>query len=173
MNNAFPANPDSELKYSGFTLLELMIVMILMGLMTALVVPVTGTTIARMELKTATKKTASALRYCRNRAAMERITCTACIDFSDNILSIIKKKDSNKDPENKLEDKNVKKYRLPEGVIIKKIDYNGDEIDHGKFSFIFFPNGSCSGGTITLAGKKDRTFNIKVDSITGIVTIED
>ncbi|MBL0716986.1 MAG: prepilin-type N-terminal cleavage/methylation domain-containing protein [Desulfosarcina sp.] len=178
MNNLFLVNPDSELQYSGFTLLELMIVMILMGLMTALVVPVTGSTIARMELKTAAKKTASALRYCRNRAAMEKITCTADIDFSDNILSVIKKKDPNKEPENKLsannlKEKSVKKYKLPEGVVIKKIDYNGDEIDHGKFSFIFFPNGSCSGGTITLAGKKAKTFSIKVDSITGIVKIED
>ncbi|MCD6184537.1 MAG: hypothetical protein J7K84_01910, partial [Deltaproteobacteria bacterium] len=71
------------------------------------------------------------------------------------------------------EDKNVKKYKLPEGVFIKKIDYNGKEIDQGKFSFIFFPNGSCSGGTITLAGKRAKTFSIKVDTITGIVTIED
>ena len=169
MNNAFPVSPDPELNYSGFTLLELMIVMILMGLMTALVVPVTGNTIARMELKTAAKKTASALRYCRNRAAMEKKTYIVGIDFADNILFVTEKKDSDKEPE----DKNVKKYKLPEGVFIKKIDYNGKEIDQGKFSFIFFPNGSCSGGTITLAGKRAKTFSIKVDTITGIVTIED
>ncbi len=169
MNNAFPANPDPELSCSGFTLLELMIVMIVMGLMAAIVVPFTGTTIARMELKTAAKKTASALRYCRNRAAMEKKTYIAGIDFADNILFVTEKKDSDKEPE----DKNVKKYRLPEGVVIKRIDYNGKEIDQGEFSFIFFPNGSCSGGTITLAGKRAKTFSIKVDSITGIVTIED
>jgi len=169
MNNA---NSDPELNYSGFTLLELMIVMILMGLMTALIVPVTGSAIARMELKTAAKKTASALRYCRNMAAMEKITCTAGIDFANKTLSIINKKDSDKEPDDKPDDKNVKKYKLPEGVIIKKIDYNGEEVDQKKFSFIFFPNGCCSGGTITLAGKKAKTFSIKVDTITGIVTIE-
>ncbi len=164
MNNA------GRISSSGFTLLELIIVMIIVGLMSVLVVPVIGSSLSSMELKTAAKKTASALRYCRSKAAMQKTVYVAGIDFATNIISVESKKEFPEKPEG-ADDPDIKTYKLPDGVYVEKIVSAGQEIDSGNFKIIFFTNGSCSGGLITLAGPGDRQYNINLDSITGIVTI--
>ena len=93
MNNA------GRISSSGFTLLELIIVMIIVGLMSVLVVPVIGSSLSSMELKTAAKKTASALRYCRSKAAMQKTVYVAGIDFATNIISVESKKEFPEKPE--------------------------------------------------------------------------
>lgn len=164
MNNA------GRISSSGFTLLELIIVMIIVGLMSVLVVPVIGSSLSNMELKTAAKKTASALRYCRSKAAMQKTIYIAGIDFATNIISVENKKESPEKPEG-TDDPDIKTYKLPDGVYVEKIVSADQEIDSGNFKITFFTNGSCSGGLITLAGSRDKQYNINLDSITGIVTI--
>jgi len=164
MNNA------GRISSSGFTLLELIIVMIIVGLMSVLVVPVIGSSLSNMELKTAAKKTASALRYCRSKAAMQKTIYIAGIDFATNIISVENKKESPEEPEG-TDDPDIKTYKLPDGVYVEKIVSADQEIDSGNFKITFFTNGSCSGGLITLAGSRDKQYNINLDSITGIVTI--
>jgi general secretion pathway protein H len=164
MNNA------GSLSSSGFTLLELIIVMIIVGLMSVLVVPVIGSSLSNMELKTAAKKTASALRYCRSKAAVKKTIYIAGIDFATNTISIENEKESPEKPEGTY-DPDIKTYKLPDGVYVEKILSADQEIDSGNFRITFFTNGSCSGGLITLAGSRDKQYNINLDSITGIVTI--
>jgi general secretion pathway protein H len=166
-------NDKGKISSSGFTLLELVIVMIIVGLMSVLVVPVIGGSLSNMELKTAAKKTASALRYCRNKAATQKTTYIAGIDFATNIISIENKKKASEKPDetDETDEPDLKTYKLPEGVHMEKIVSGDQEIDSGRFKITFFPNGSCSGGLITLAGTREKQYNINLDSITGIVTI--
>ena len=138
--------------------------------MSVLVVPVIGSSLSNLELKTAAKKTASALRYCRSKAAMQKTIYIAGIDFATNIISVENKKKSSEKPE-ETDEPDLKTYKLPEGVNVEKIVSADQEIDSGRFKITFFPNGSCSGGLITLAGTREKQYNINLDSITGIVTI--
>ena len=163
-------NDKGKISSPGFTLLELIIVMIIIGLMSVLVVPVIGGSLSNMELKTAAKKTASALRYCRNKAATQKTIYIAGIDFATNIISVENKKKASEKPE-EADEPDLKTYKLPDGVHIEKIVSGDQEIDNGIFKITFFPNGSCSGGLITLAGTREKQYNINLDSITGIVTI--
>ncbi|MCD6273599.1 MAG: prepilin-type N-terminal cleavage/methylation domain-containing protein [Deltaproteobacteria bacterium] len=163
-------NDPGRISSPGFTLLELIIVMIIIGLMSVLVVPVIGGSLSNMELKTAAKKTASALRYCRNKAATQKTTYIAGIDFATNIISVENKKKASEKP-GETDEPDLKTYKLPDGVHMEKIVSGDQEIDSGRFKITFFPNGSCSGGLITLAGTREKQYNINLDSITGIVTI--
>ncbi len=163
-------NDKGKISSPGFTLLELIIVIIIIGLMSVLVVPVIGGSLSNMKLKTAAKKTASALRYCRNKAATQKTTYIAGIDFAVNIISVENKKKASEKPE-ETDEPDLKTYKLPEGVHMEKIVSGDQEIDSGRFKITFFPNGSCSGGLITLAGTREKQYNINLDSITGIVTI--
>lgn len=163
-------NDKGKISSPGFTLLELIIVMIIIGLMSVLVVPVIGGSLSNMKLKTAAKKTASALRYCRNKAATQKTTYIAGIDFAVNIISVENKKKASEKPE-ETDEPDLKTYKLPEGVHMEKIVSGDQEIDSGRFKITFFPNGSCSGGLITLAGTREKQYNINLDPITGIVTI--
>ena len=163
-------NDTVRISSSGFTLLELIIVMIIVGLMSVLVVPVIGSSLSNLELKTAAKKTASALRYCRSKAAMQKTTYIAGIDFAANIISVENKKKSS-EKQDETDEPDIKTYKLPDGVYVEKIVSADQEIDSGNFKITFFSNGSCSGGLITLAGTRDKQYNINLDAITGIVTI--
>ena len=73
----------------GFTLLELIVVLVIISLMTALVAPRLTGPMNNLDLKTAGQKIVASLRYARSQAASEKTTYVALFDFDDNRLVII------------------------------------------------------------------------------------
>lgn len=159
---------------AGFTLLELIVVIIIIGFMSAMIIPTIGGSINNLKLKTASKRVSAALRYARNQAVSQKKTYLATFDFEKNSLSLKKKVKESQEPEEEITKKpEIKTYYLPEGVKIEKVVANEEEVDSGLFHLIFFPYGGSSGGTITLTGNRDKTYNIEVDFITGLVKLID
>ena len=74
---------------SGFTLLELIVVLVIIGLMSALIAPRLKGPMGRLDLRTAAKNISSALRYARSQAAAEKTTYVALFDFDNNRLTVI------------------------------------------------------------------------------------
>ena len=64
-------------------------------------------------------------------------------------------------------------YDLPEGIRFEKAVSGDTEIRDGVFKIVFFPNGSNSGGEIVLSNSSGRKYSIRVDFITGIVTLSE
>ena len=60
-----------ELKSKGFTLLEVMIVLIMISLSISLVIPSLARFSKKIELRTAAQKVSTILRYCRNEAVQK------------------------------------------------------------------------------------------------------
>jgi len=168
----------------GFTLLELMVVLFIIGLMTALVTPRLIGSLTKLNLKTSAQKISSSLRYARSQAVSQQIIYHAVFDFEKNGLFIEAEKpqddedaylkaelesaetDSTKAGENRTEF-----YLLPEDVKIEKAVTANDEIDSGLFDIVFYPTGNSSGGSVILVDEKERRFQISVDFITGIVSL--
>ncbi len=73
---------------SGFTLLELIVVLVIIGLMSTLVVPKLMGPLSNLNLKTASQKISASLRYARSQAASEKVTYVALFDFDKNRLVI-------------------------------------------------------------------------------------
>ena len=73
----------------GFTLLELIVVLMIIGLMSTLVVPKLVGPMGNLNLKTASQKISASLRYARSQAASEKTTYVALFDFDKNRLVII------------------------------------------------------------------------------------
>ena len=159
----------------GFTLLELIVVMIIVSLMSAVVGPSVAGSLSKMNLKTAAKKTAASLRYARSRAVAENTIYIARFDFEQNRLLIISGFDmpiKNKTDKNNIDEKNTeksKRYVLPEGVRFKKGILAEDEVDSGLFDIVFSPGGSSSGGGVVLADERGKEYEIGVDFVTGTV----
>lgn len=163
----------------GFTLLELIVVLIIVSLMSAVVGPSVAGSLSKMNLKTAAKKTAASLRYARSRAVAENAIYIARFDFEQNRLLIISGFDPNKNKtgknktgENNIDEKNTeksKRYVLPEGVRFKKGILAEDEVDSGLFDIVFSPGGSSSGGGVVLADERGKEYEIGVDFVTGTV----
>ena len=177
--------------HRGFTLLELIVVLVIIGLMSALVVPKLAGPMSNLDLKTASKKISASLRYARSRAASEKITYVALFDFDKNRLVIINstipplvKGDfhiNNREafdrtlvepPDNEKDRPGgFKTYYLPDGVkLAKGVSREGD-FNSGFFRIFFFPSGGSSGGEITVANERGRQYKINVDFITGIVLL--
>jgi general secretion pathway protein H len=75
--------------HRGFTLLELIVVLVIISLMSALVVPKLAGPMSNLDLKTASQKISASLRYARSRAASEKTTYAAVFDFDKNRLVVI------------------------------------------------------------------------------------
>lgn len=168
----------------GFTLLELIVVLLIIGLMTALVTPRLIGSWTKMNLKSSAQKISSSLRYARSLAVSEQITYHAVFDLEKNGLFIKAEKplnnqdnyltdenDSTETDNSKTEKPRSESYFLPDGVNIEKVMIGEDEIDSGEFDIAFYPAGKSSGGSIILIDEKERRLQISVDFITGIISL--
>ncbi|MFZ2630288.1 MAG: GspH/FimT family pseudopilin [Desulfosalsimonadaceae bacterium] len=154
----------------GFTLLELLVVLVLISLVTALVAPRLAAPLGNLQLKTAVKKIAGSLRYARSLAASEKINRLCVFDFDNQTVAIYSESEPGDDSGTKAAGQGST-YVLPEGVQLKQA-YAGDTaVDNGVFQVNFFANGSSSGGDIVIEGENGRAMLIHIDFITGMVEI--
>lgn len=173
-------------RHRGFTLLELIVVLVIISLMSALVVPKLAGPMSNLDLKTASKKISASLRYARSRAASEKTTYEALFDFEKNRLVITNPSPAKADipinnpgnstpiqppdPEQDRPD-GLKTYNLPDGVKLAKGVSRETDVHSGFFRIFFFPSGGSSGGEITVANERGRQYKINVDFITGTVQL--
>jgi prepilin-type N-terminal cleavage/methylation domain-containing protein len=167
----------------GFTLLELIVVLVIISLMMALVAPRLTGSLTKMNLKTAGQKISSSLRYARSQAVTNQIIHYAVFDFETNSVHIKAEKPLNYDAysnaenesaytdNSKEKDTGVVNYFLPEGVKFKKAIIANEQIDTGVFRIGFYPSGNSSGGNVFLTDEKERRFKLSVNSITGITNL--
>ena len=161
----------------GFTLFELLVVLVIISVMFALVGPKFAGSMSNMRLRTTSKKISAALRYARSQATSERISYFALFDFDKDRLSIISsreasdetgEKDSGDDKERPV---GSKVYDLPDGIKLDRAASSEGEVDFGIFQIVFFPSGGNSGGEVILANDRGKRYKISVDFITGAVQL--
>jgi len=157
----------------GFTLIELLVVLVIISLVSAFVAPRITAPIGNLQLKTASKKIAGAMRYSRSLAVSEKESRVCFFDFDNQRMSIFSGSAFDAaEPEQVLQSGPAEvRYDLPAGVLLKKAIAGDTDVDAGLFQVIFFPNGSASGGDIFLANDKGRFSRIHIDFITGMVAL--
>ncbi len=159
----------------GFTLLELMVVLVIVALTAAFVVPRLGGPLSRLGALSAAKKTGASLRYARSRAASEKKAYKVVFDTDKNFLTISPfYEESGREKTDDSKKSFNKSYKLPKGVFFEElIDSHDRYADSGEFTMVFFPNGGSSGGKIIIRDEKNRRFTIEVDPISGAVRLVD
>ena len=176
----------------GFTLLELLVVLVIISIMAAFVGPRIAGSMSSLTLKTAAKKVAASLRYARSQATSESRPYFVLFDLDKGRLTIkpgqtATKEDKEKeaaegeqDPgtseeiadDNPIKDR-FKVYALPEGVRFDKVISDENEAASDIFQIVFFPNGGSSGGEVLLENDRGRRYNISVDFVVGTVRLEE
>jgi general secretion pathway protein H len=161
-------------KGSGFTLLELLIVMVIVGFMAALVVPAIGHSLDNLRLRTVTREVSASLRYTRSRAVSEKMTYCALFDPEKKMLTISGEKNPapSKDTSEEQEKVGREVYIFPKHIIVKLVSHEEDAVEPVPFAIRFFPNGSSSGGEFLLMNARERRYRIFVDFITGLVRVD-
>ncbi|HDZ91571.1 MAG TPA: type II secretion system protein GspH [Deltaproteobacteria bacterium] len=164
----------------GFSLLELIVVLVIIGVVSAFVGPKLAGSMTNMNLRTASKRVAALLRYARNQAVSFGTDSVVHFDFEKNRISLTSLKPPSDGPEADSEEgpdgtaehgRRPETYLLPDGVYLKEGVLGEEETDSGIFEITFLPDGGSSGGEVILMNQRERGYIIAVDFITGVVRV--
>lgn len=139
---------------AGFTLLELLAVLLILALVTALVVPSLGGG-ASVEIKSAALSLAAGLRQTRNHALNENRPAVLALDVNKREFQLPGEPRARK---------------LPQEIEISLFTARSERLDEYRAGIRFFPDGSSTGGRITLTTDAMR-YLVDVDWLTGRVSV--
>jgi general secretion pathway protein H len=173
-------NPAIQYSLSGYTLLELLVVLIIISLVSALAAPRLAGSLSGLSFKTTAKRLSASLRYARSQATSEKITYGAQLQIDENRLLIIADPpapmetmgESVSDEEQQIGRVSFI-YELPSEIKIERAVSSAGEAVSGFFNIFFYPSGGSSGGQLELVNEKGRRSKISVDFITGSVKLAD
>jgi len=146
---------------AGFTLIELIIVLVIIGIATGLAGIYIGSSSDSLAIKTFTKEVSAILRYARNHAASEKVTYHFLIDTEEKMYRLY--------ADQVVADKPLVTINKPIPEELEVIVENtGDDV----FDIKFFPRGNSSGGIFEVRSEKGGAYVISVNRITGKAEIE-
>jgi general secretion pathway protein H len=171
-------NHQREFKESGFTLFELLVVILIISLTSALVLPRMAASLPGVQLKSTARAVAASLRYARSQAVFESTPYAAIFDNRQKLLAV----EPMEEPIDAAESdrfraildgsKLHKVYEFPDGIECAAFNNSDADQDGDVFPVLFFPRGDSTGGKIVLKNVRRKHYAITVDTITGTVEIE-
>ena len=146
---------------NGFTLLELVLVLLLMSLIAGLTLPFVASTLDRITLQSEVRQIASALQFARSEAISKKTLYAFNIDIDENQYWLgIPKQDEITQPK-------------PIDETVRILDYQrtDETLTEGAFMILFYPRGNSSGGTLRFISINDKDeeniYAVNIDPITG------
>ncbi|KPK32608.1 MAG: hypothetical protein AMK70_10315 [Nitrospira bacterium SG8_35_1] len=171
----------------GFTLLELLIVLIVIGVAAG----IAGLMVARdpggLELRTTAKDISAVLRYARNHAVSEKKDFVFEIDEEDRVYRLLTEKTKKISAEGEPgedagemseviasdDDEEDSKIVVISKEIPEGLEVRFHESDEEIPELVFSPQGHSSGALIKVSSDTEKAYYIKVNRITGKVVIEE
>lgn len=142
-------------KVGGFTLVEMLVVLVIISLMMALV----GTSISRnisgAEMRTAASKVAAALRYTRTQAILKKTEQVFLMDTEAMSYQAAGRK-----PE-----------KLPEGMKVELNTARSELTSETAGGIRFYPDGGSTGGNVRIEAN-GRIYRVNVAWLTGEASME-
>ncbi len=138
----------------GVTMLELIVVLGLMALLTALVAPKIGGGMSTIDQRAAAQKIAAAFKSARNIAVSQR----------KDVAVVVNTKSLTVTPAD------AEPIQLPAGVAIDLTTIEKEKIDEESAAIRFYPDGGSTGGRVILK-KGERALRVDVDWLTGRVKV--
>lgn len=144
------------LRLSGFTLLELVVVLfiVVLGFSVAGINLSSGNN--STEIKAASRDIVSALRYARGQALMSHQETTLALDLAENTYTV-----SGRD----------KVYTIPKTIDVTVVTAQSELTGEGLGNIRFFADGSSTGGRITLE-RGNTAWQIDINWLTGQIELE-
>ena len=161
------------MKNRGFTLIEIVIVLVLFAFSVSLVVPYLSRSLIKVELKGSAQKISAILRYYRSESVHKDQVFQIIFDSALREVRVQSLGSTEKKEEiEKKEEKGVlKKYSLPDGVHMEEVKIPPLQDLSEVPTIEFYPNGTSNGGSILLVSEGHPGFRIHVHFLTGIVKV--
>jgi prepilin-type N-terminal cleavage/methylation domain-containing protein len=156
------------LRHNGYTMIELMSVVAMIGILAAMAVPVFLSMTPRLNLKSDARNSLNYLRLARSRAVAENSQYGVFFDAGNDRLIYFM--DTN-DPASAIYDAGQDSVLDSTITLHHGVSYNS--VSFASNSVVFLPNGSASeSGTIVLDhAETSRTYTINVLASTGKVSL--
>lgn len=158
-----PKQPPILATAKAFSLLELLIVMTLIGLITAVIAPNFGRSLPSLQARSSVNKIAAILRYARSQAVARQQVAQVMFDIPEHRVALLTNPTASK--------AGNETYLVPKNITMHPSDPGLTAEPNGSFTINFYPGGNSSGGKVTIAGESGRPYQIKVDFITGITEV--
>lgn len=141
----------------GFTLMEMILVLVIAAMLTAVAVPNMQPAMAAMRLRGAASDIASALRHVRGQALSRGREATFTLNVARHLYRVSGR---------------AKSYALPDSVQLQLFTADQELVDAEEGNIRFYPDGSATGGRVSLEAGGNRRL-IDVNWLTGEVTVRD
>lgn len=151
-----PCAANTKASVGGFTLLEMLAVILLIGIAAAAVAVSVTQGLASARVSAASGELAAALRGVRTQAIVHASEHTFDVDTRDNTYR----------------SDNGPSVRLPKGMTIGITSAKEDNVNNHTGRIRFFPDGSSTGGHITLHRDR-RQWRVDISWLTGAVSVVD
>jgi len=159
MENKNPILPCSNNPLSlGFTLIEIMLVVVLILIITGVGVPKLSGSFSSTRMKDAVRSTIRVARYARSMAILEQADCT--LTFATNRISLTSSNAT------------LAVRRLADEIKITRFENLADSNIEGN-KVLFYSSGMNDGFELTLEDDKNRRQTIECHPITGKVTVDE
>ncbi len=150
------SGPDGSLKFNrGFTLVELLVVLVIASLVLALVGTSISRSISGAEMRTAARKMAASIRYTRTRAILDKEEKVFLVDTENHLYKAPKKDE----------------VELPEGMNVALTTARSELTSESVGGIRFYPDGGSTGGFVELEAN-GRIRRINVAWLTGEASLQ-
>lgn len=140
---------------SGFTLVELLVVLAIMALLLTIAIPSIQTILPSVELKSDARDVAASLREARSKAILSDQDAVFSIDVQRRIYAISGEKQS---------------HSIRGDVALTLYTAQQELVGGSSANIRFFPDGSSTGGSVKLSRGADA-YRVTVDWLTGVVDV--
>lgn len=140
----------------GFTLLEVLLVLVIAAGGYAMVLRLSSGGVSGAQLKSAARAVAAGLRDARGTAIARQEPTALFVDLANRRIEV---------------EGQGKPRALPERLGLKLYTAQSEIVDEQRGAIRFYPDGSSTGGRVTLLGAGESQFLVDVDWLTGRVTI--
>lgn len=139
----------------GFSLLELMLVLLVLGVSSLIVLPTIDNGLREREVRRSALGLAAVARELRTRAVFEGIPQRLVLNVVDSSYLVARDRE----------------VRLPSDVKFSQVE-GGETLESSLRLFIFFPNGSSLGGRIGLSGATNAAkYSVLFEPLSGRVDV--
>jgi general secretion pathway protein H len=151
------ARGSLDCQQSGYTLLELIVALVVAGLLIGLVPPLLNRGVSASTLRAEARGLAATLRSARSQAVNRQAETLVAVNTSKHLYKI----------------SNSGKVRhFSKGIAVKTVGARSEQTADHVQRFRFYPDGSTSGGQITLSGAKQKVV-VDLNWLTGGVAVYD
>lgn len=156
----------------GFTLLELILVIVILSLSLVLIPPSLSRISKTTELKGAAQKIAAILRHSRSEAVHKGRIYQVSLQSEQRQVQVQELKPTEEEKAKEPESPPPRLFSLPDGIFIREIELNPSRSISEFPTIEFYPSGGSNGGSFLVKGEAQKGYRIKIHWISGMVEIE-